>query len=168
MKEKKSLVAAFKDKKTVFYLIGIVILLMIGFYLPSKVMVTTSDSLDHRIFLFNPFFDPSAIHKGDYVVFNLTSRFINNGKSIKATKRVMCEAGDMLTVDRKAYYCNGKFLGLAKEHSLKGEPVANFEYNGIVPDQKLFIIGTHKDSFDSRYFGLLDRKDIKAKAVPVW
>lgn len=157
-----------KDKKSVFYLAGVIILLIVGFYLPSKVMVTTSDSLDHRVFLFNPFFDPSTVHKKDYVIFNLTSHYINNNNPIKTTKQIACETGDRLTVDRKAYYCNDKFLGLAKKHSLKGEPVANFEYNGIVPEHKLFVMGNHKDSFDSRYFGFLDRKDIKAKAVPVW
>ncbi|EAL3751808.1 S26 family signal peptidase, partial [Campylobacter coli] len=41
-----------------------------------------------------------------------------------------------------------------------------FIFNGVIPKDKFFVMGTHPRSFDSRYWGFVDRKDIKG--VSIW
>lgn len=44
--------------------------------------------------------------------------------------------------------------------------VEQFIFNGVIPKDKFFVMGTHPRSFDSRYWGFVDRKDIKG--VSIW
>jgi signal peptidase I/conjugal transfer pilin signal peptidase TrbI len=76
--------------------------------------------------------------------------------------------GDHLKTLDRLYYCNGEFLGWAKEYSLKGERVENFVYDGVVPTGNIFVMGEHKDSFDSRYFGFIEAMDVAAIGHPVY
>jgi signal peptidase I/conjugal transfer pilin signal peptidase TrbI len=84
-------------------------------------------------------------------------------------KVVGCDEGDLLTVDcQKRFYCKGEYLVQAKEFSLKGEPLRHFVFNGPVPNGFMFVMGQHKDSYDSRYFGLVEKNRIRAKAYPIF
>jgi len=149
----------------------VIILALVGMYIPQKISVTLTPSLDKRVFYLSSI-DKSTekyIGKGTYVMFEFQSELFNNGKSIKAIKKVGCSAGDKLDIKYiNHYYCNGVFLGVAKEKSKKGEPVENFKFVGIIPDKKIFVIGDHPDSYDSRYFGFLETKDVKAIAYPIF
>jgi signal peptidase I/conjugal transfer pilin signal peptidase TrbI len=83
-------------------------------------------------------------------------------KGIKVTKKVGCVAGDLLEVRKgHAYFCNHVLIGHAKDTTKDGQPLDVFMYNGRVPDGKLFAFGTHKDSYDSRYFGFVDVSRVK-------
>ena len=64
-------------------------------------------------------------------------------------------------------FCGNRFLGVAKTKSMKGEPVQPFVFNGIVPINKVFATGGHKDSYDSRYFGFVERSKITGLAIPL-
>jgi len=76
--------------------------------------------------------------------------------------------GDRLYSDGSgAYYCDDRFLGMAKLHSKKGEPVKPFEYDGIVPQNTIFAFGGHRDSYDSRYFGFVEKGRILGIAIPL-
>jgi len=75
-------------------------------------------------------------------------------------KYAKCVEGDKLEVKGLNYYCNGKLIGKAKTHDSKGKKVKNFTYNGIIPKDKVFMYAPHKDSYDSRYWGFLDKEKI--------
>lgn len=90
-------------------------------------------------------------------------------KSEDMMKLVGCNEGDLLTVDaEKKFYCNGEYLVRAKDFSLKGEPLQHFAFNGKIPKRAMFVIGEHKDSYDSRYFGFVDKSRILARAYPIF
>jgi signal peptidase I/conjugal transfer pilin signal peptidase TrbI len=89
-------------------------------------------------------------------------------RSEDVMKILGCNEGDLLAVDaEKRFYCNGEYLVRAKDYSLKGEPLRHFVYRGTVPKGFMFVMGEHKDSYDSRYFGLVDKSRILAKAYPI-
>lgn len=145
------------------------VLVLGGTIIPSRFSVTLTPSLRHRVFYLDQSPDTRGIKRGDYVMFVLTDRHVNNGKPSNTIKEVGCGEGELLMVQGKDYYCSvDEYLGRAKDYSLKGERVDNFVYNGIVPGGKLFVVGHHKDSYDSRYFGFINKQDIKAKAYPVF
>lgn len=87
-------------------------------------------------------------------------------KDSKFAKYVRCESGEVLKVDGLKYYCNDELLGVARTSDSKGNPIKPFVYNGVIPQGKYFVMGTHEKSFDSRYWGFLDYSLIKG--VSVW
>lgn len=82
-------------------------------------------------------------------------------------KRVACAEGEVLEYrpGHREFYCNEHYLGRAKEKTRMGTPLKPFEYVGQVPKGKMFVMGDHIDSYDSRYWGFLDKSEVKSKVL---
>lgn len=149
--------------------LAITVLLTAGTLIPYKISVTLTPSLKHRIYWLIR--NPDKVVRGDYVLFR--HKEISDRMGMKKSEDVMkilgCNEGDLLTVDaEKKFYCNGEYLVRAKDISLKGEPLQHFVFNGQIPKGLMFVMGQHKDSYDSRYFGFVYKSRILAKAYPVF
>ncbi len=131
----------------------------------GRFSVNVSPSVRPRLFFLA--WHPSTIRKGDYVIFRPEHMdpYIN-GKML--VKKVTCDEGEALTEKGKDYFCDGVFLGRAKDKSLKGHPLRNFVYNGVVPKGFCFVSGSNVNSYDSRYWGFLRKSDIEARAYPIF
>jgi len=148
---------------------AITCLLVAGTLLPYKFSVTLTPSLKHRIYWLTR--NPEKVVRGDYVLFHHKELAAKVGmkKSEEMLKVLGCNEGDQLTVDaEKKFYCNGEYMIRAKDISLKGEPLQHFVFNGQIPKGVMFVLGQHKDSYDSRYFGFVDKNRILAKAYPIF
>ena len=77
-------------------------------------------------------------------------------------KRVGCPSGSLLVKKGYDYYCDDKKIS----RGLKDKTL--FEYNGIIPDGKYFMIGDHKKSYDSKAVGFFDEKEINAILLPIF
>lgn len=88
------------------------------------------------------------------------SRFSNFAKYVR------CESGDTLSVKDLEYFCNDKLIGVAKTKDKNGKEVEPFVFNGIIPQGKYFVMGTHERSYDSRYWGFVDKNLIQG--VSIW
>ena len=85
----------------------------------------------------------------------------------KILKEVVCTEGDMLTVTKdKRYFCNGEFITKAKDYTQRGDKLNNFVFNGVIGKGDYFVIGHHKDSYDSKYFGFINREQMLVRAQP--
>jgi signal peptidase I/conjugal transfer pilin signal peptidase TrbI len=149
--------------------LAITALLAAGTFLPGKLSVTLTPSLDHRVFWLDR--SPERVSKGDYVLFR--HRELPAGMGVKTPEDVLkivgCDEGDVLSVDSdRLFFCNGDYLVRAKEVSLKGEPLRHFVFNGTIPRGYVFVMGQHRDSYDSRYFGFIEKKSIRARAYPIF
>src|ERR1700690_401853 len=98
----------------------------------------------------------------------IVRKFTDKQDTDKTLKIVGCMGGSFLTVVNKDYYFDNEYLGKAKDVSLAGKPMENYVFNGTIPINSLFVIGQHKDSFDSRYFGFVDSRNVVAKAFPIF
>ncbi|WP_173201746.1 S26 family signal peptidase [Geobacter sp. SVR] len=148
---------------------AITCLLVAGTLIPYKFSVTLTPSLKHRIYWLTR--NPDKVVRGDYVLFHHKELAAKVGmkKSEEMLKVIGCNEGDQLTVDaEKKFYCNGEYMVRAKDISLKGEPLQHFVFNGQIPKGVMFVMGQHKDSYDSRYFGFVDKNRILAKAYPIY
>lgn len=145
--------------------------ILAGAWLPGRITVATSGSLDHRVFFLLP--APAKVELGDYLVFRHRdlSRVQQGlrGDHDLMIKRVGCLPGEQLTTDETHFFtCNGQPLGQALEADSKGRPLPLFSFNGTVPTDKLFMVGTHPRSYDSKYYGFIDVHEISHQALPLW
>ncbi len=140
-----------------------------GTVIPRRVGIILTPSLAHRFFWVSK--EPEHVGRGDYVYFEDAelARAVGKPEHPNIFKIIRCDEGDTLTVDvQKQFSCNGEFLGVAKDYSLKGEKMPFFVFNGKIPPGFMFVMGEHKDSYDSRYFGLKEKNRIRAKLYPIF
>ena len=145
--------------------------LLAGAWLPGRLTVATSGSLDYRVFFLLP--APAKVELGDYLVFR-GRNVAQVQQGLRADrdqmlKKVGCLPGEQLTMDAaNHFFCNGRLLGQALEADSKGRPLPRFSFTGPVPADKLFMIGTHPRSYDSKYYGFIDVHEISHQALPLW
>lgn len=155
-------------KKLVFLLIMIMSLTAAGAMIPSHFMVALSPSVKYRIFYYKSNFQQSDLHNGTYVVFDMYTKLHKNCWPCQVVKKIGCAEGDNLYVDKNNFYhCNNEYMGTTQPFTKTGVPLYPFYFNGSVPQGKLFIIGDHEDSYDSKYMGFINKSDVKAVALPV-
>jgi conjugative transfer signal peptidase TraF len=147
-------------------------LLLVGFQLPRHFSISTTPSLYHRVFFLCQVPPLNTIKTGDYLVFSQPETISQNIWLSETTapmiKMVGCLPEEHLLVDQQKIICEDVFLGTLLEKDSKGHPLPKFIHNGTVPPGKLFMIGQHAQSFDSRYFGFVDAKNLLYKAIPIW
>lgn len=110
-----------------------------------------------------PFNEPE---RGDVVVF----RFPKD-RSVDYIKRVIGTPGDTVEIREKKVYINGEPIEDPYAHistpsllNANASPRDNFG-PVLVPDDRIFVMGDNRDnSYDSRFWGFVDQKDILGKA----
>jgi len=147
--------------------------LLVGLWLPSRIIISTSASLDHRIFFLTK--SKGKIKTGDYLVFRHKIKmkpFVQHGlneENDRLIKRIGCSPGETLARDAdKRFFCGQILLGKTLERDSKGHNLPQFTFTGPVPDNSFFMIGVNPRSFDSRYFGFIHADEILYKALPLW
>jgi len=149
-----------------------------AFKIPSGSMIPTLLVGDHILvnkFLYGtkiPFSDKKVLifkkpERGDIMVFKYPE---NPSKDF--IKRVVAVEGDVIESKNKEIYVNGSRVKEPyTQHTdssmrpMGTEPRDNFG-PVIVPKNKYFVMGDNRDqSYDSRYWGYVDSKDIRGKAL---
>ena len=138
--------------------------LAIGFWLPGHISITLTPSLGHRVFLLT---EPENknFKIGDYLLFH---KQLEHADTDNLLKMVGCAPGQQLMVKGREYFCAEKYLGHALAHDSKGRKLPQFIFNGAVPADSLFMIGSHPRSYDSKYFGFIHAENVIKKAYPLW
>ncbi|MGD0022476.1 MAG: S26 family signal peptidase [Smithellaceae bacterium] len=163
------------------YKIFIVIILIViaGAAIPKYFAVTTTKSLNKRIYFINKGKEVEKLKTGNYVMFSLLKskqendlpaklvRMIEDDGEDLQIKRIGCSAGEEIKNIGNEYYCKNKLIARAKDYSLGGERLKKFEFSGKIPEGDMFLVGDHIDSYDSRYFGFIKAKDIISAVYPL-
>ena len=162
------------SKKEKIVVLVVIAVLMVGVTLPSRIIVATSDSLDHRVFFKVPV-DPRAVEMGDYLLFELEGKIHKPHirKGIKENnlliKKVGCAPGMDLSKDTDGtFFCNQVPIGKALEKDSQGLELPIFTFSGEIPRDSYYMMGANPRSFDSRYFGLIHGDAFISKALPLW
>jgi len=109
-------------------------------------------------------------HYGDYVVAAMpdTGMVVGGRPGDRIIKRVAGVPGDHIKIEGVDLYINGMHrdrLWLAK--SLPGKDVGSFDAEYTLKEGEYFLMGTTKESFDSRYWGALSLDSIRGFAHPL-
>jgi len=154
-----------KDKKVITLLIGSVLMFVLISWIISArwiIAISGSDSMPQHVMIVDK--SNKNVKKGDIVGFYYPGKPMHEyKKGDKFIKYLICDEGDTLKVENRKYYCNDKFIGEAITINSYGEPVDSFIYNGKIPKGKFFTWTPFHYSYDSRYWGFANKKDIIGK-----
>ncbi|MGP1715690.1 MAG: signal peptidase I [Methylophilus sp.] len=113
------------------------------------------------------------IHYGEKPDINDMVAFKQNAKYVppnhKLVKILSGKPGDSIVVKERDVYLNGTYVGHAKPLTRKGNPLTPVTETKVPPG-KFYVVGTHKDSYDSRYeeFGFLDASAIEGTVYAIF
>jgi len=183
VKSKKKLLWEYVEAIVTALILALVIraYIMQAFKIPSGSMIPTLLIGDHILvnkFLYGtniPFTDKKILiirkpAKGDIIVFKYPE---NPQKDF--IKRVIATEGDIIEERDKIVYVNGNMIrepyAVHYDRYLRhggNDPRDNFGPL-IVPKDKVFVMGDNRDqSYDSRYWGFVDMKEIRGKALIIY
>lgn len=125
--------------------------------------VNLTESLPEKIFIIDTK-SQSHYTNGNYIGMAWKGGWGYPKKSV-FVKIIAGQAGDKITVKDRFVFVNGELIGYAKPKNRGGIPLATIAEQTI-PPHKLFVKGSHINSFDSRYadFGLIDEKEVIGSA----
>jgi len=92
---------------------------------------------------------------------------------LRWVKRAAGVAGDVVTVEGRKFFVNGKEMGTAKEYgkrgALKGKTL-ELGPTGVIPEGHIYVQADHPDSLDSRYalMGWVAEERIIGRAVVIF
>lgn len=147
---------------------------LVGAWLPERIIVSTSPSLQYRVFFLIKTKINRKVETGDYLVFrHKDTRFIHKGlnrENDRMVKKIGCGPGEILakSADRNEYFCEQTSLGTALTIDSKGRKLPSFQFTGPIPENSYFVVGSNPRSFDSKYFGFVHADEILYKALPLW
>jgi signal peptidase I len=151
----------------VICIIPVIILDAIGF----KVAIQPTESMPKGIYRILP---PEHIHKGDIVIFefpesvaHMKSRMWVPSESGLLMKPVQGVLNDQITVTTDSVYINDIYFGEVKTQDRQELPLPIFKGRHLIKKDFYFVASRHKNSFDSRYFGLITRSTIQGIAKPI-
>lgn len=145
----------------------IVMLILIGFFNKRYTFAFfRTDSLTNTTWvLLEKDIEKHSSLKGKIISFNFPLDTQYFKKDTPFAKEVKCESGDILATQGREYFCNSNSIGKARITDSKGIPVKQFTFNGVIPKDFYFVMGDNPNSFDSRYWGLLSKDNIKGVAI---
>jgi len=155
--------------------LGLVSALFLATYIIRHLFISITPSISYRVLWLD---DVHNARKGDYVVFRLDTRRLqgvplpvdlrDEKGFIRAVKRLACDEGEVIShrgPGGRDIYCGDEFLGRVKERSHTGQPLRALRFEGVIPPGRAYMAADNMDSFDSRYFGLVDKRDFEYRAI---
>lgn len=163
-----------RQKKMVILLLFICLSLFVVFKdcIPKIFVFNDSFSMPVGLYLIDRDDDYKV---GDIVVvdppqqiknFMITRGYLKEGNDL--IKKIEGIEGDVYHTKNQSAYINAKYLGQIYKVDSNKRPVPQFLGEHVIPkDYFLAIADNRPNSFDSRYFGFLELKDIKYKVHPL-
>ncbi|OBQ46476.1 conjugative transfer signal peptidase TraF [Halodesulfovibrio spirochaetisodalis] len=164
---------------TLFIVCGIALLLTTAFHLDYRLNLTHSEPIglyklenetptrgDLASFCLSP--------ENEYLELSLSRTYLGTSLLCPSgqkplVKELVGTAGDVVTVHSNTIQVNTTYYRLtARTHDSKGRSLPHKLHSAVIPKGKALLLSTHhQDSFDSRYFGLVDAAALH-KVTPIF
>lgn len=115
--------------------------------------------------------DGNPPRHGDFIVASMPKTVFGVGarEGDRIVKLVKGIPGDRVRIQGTELWINGEHtdrMWLAK--SLPGKTVGDYDVDVVLGEKEFFVMGTTQESFDSRYWGPINRDAIIGKARPLF
>lgn len=90
------------------------------------------------------------------------------GANTLLLKHVAAMEGDWVCRRGQTVLISGRQVVIALGADRAGKPLPMWQGCHQLQDGQVFALGTHAESFDSRYFGPIDREQIAGAAIPLF
>jgi conjugal transfer pilin signal peptidase TrbI len=152
-------------RRWVWWAVATIPLALLGGFCGISFNVVT-DSLPHKAYLLL-YFD-RVPQRGQYYAF----AFPGGGPywpDAPFVKEFAGVPGDVVSTVGREVFVNGRSVGIAKERSRTGYPLAMVS-PGVIPKGMYYVYAPNLDSLDSRYamVGLIPGWRVIGRAVPLW
>ncbi len=145
----------------VIFILGLYVLFG---YISNKYMIyfNFSNSFSQKVFIATKKFSIKDISLNEIVVFKNRFKDTYVPKGELMVKRIVCKEGDNLTKRGNSFFCNNKLVAIALDKDSKNRNIKSFSLKDInvVPYNKIFVTAENPKSYDSRYYGLIDKTEI--------
>lgn len=110
----------------------------------------------------------NELKKGDYVAFDSTFLAPIIKKDMTIIKQVKGLPNDKILVKDGLVYVNGEKVAEIHSNAMKklNKPKNGFDREEVVPENHIFVIGSHPRSYDSRYWGFYKVEGKVGRAYP--
>lgn len=130
----------------------------------------------HRFFLLRKNIPPE---RGALVAFTMTDTYAGRVKpegmprpyarvGLLWLKRVVGMPGDRVNVQEDVVKVNGEEVAKGVTRDRLGQDIEVVSLESPIPDDAVFVALPYPRSFDSRYFGYVNMKDIIGEVTPLW
>lgn len=160
-------------KKAIIFLI-LCVAVHLGFEAISEIFyLNVTSSLPRGLYMK---ISCQEISRGDYIIYEPTEEvkaiIIRNGwgnGKHDFLKKVGAVAGDKFSIDADTliFDIEGKYIGKVFEKDNVGNELPKLRGKFEVPQDCVLPIATSERSFDGRYSGVIEEKQIKAKVLPI-
>ncbi|PXX16122.1 conjugation peptidase TraF [Nitrosomonas ureae] len=86
-------------------------------------------------------------------------------------KRIFAQSGDTISIDQAGIFVNGKHLLNSAQLTIDAEsqPLPQYRLNAVLNDAEYLLLSdVNPQSFDARYFGLIERDQIQQVVYPLF
>lgn len=152
------------------FFICLIISFFASLYLKQKIFFNNSPSVPVGFYWKQ---NQDIFFKGNIVFFKVpdkTRRFLTEQNLIKEEnkyilKKIGATEGDHILIKDKKLYINSELIYEVIEHTFNGvplNPIESLDYT--LKKGEYFLIGDLKESYDSRYFGIVKEEELEGKA----
>jgi len=89
-------------------------------------------------------------------------------KNVPAIKRIFGVSGDVVCRVGMNVFLNQNRIAIAKSRDGLGRKLPQWSGCTVLKSDELFLLADHPDSFDGRYFGIVETSSVIGIAKPVW
>jgi len=145
--------------------------IVVGFFLwfiTSHLRISITPSDGYRVFWVKSKCD---YKKDEFIMFKVApdDPYVPDPEHFSLIKRIVCIPGEKIERKGLVFYCNGVEIGKAVTETWDGRPLFPWKPEiKIVPEDMFFVAGSHPRSYDSRYFGLVHKKQIEKCLIPLF
>ena len=142
------------------------------FHPPYRLIYNASSSAPLGWYVVRP---ARSVHVGTRVLLWLppAARMLADARyylpsSVPALKRIVAVAGDRVCEKAGIVTVNGRVIARAKPFDHAGRRLVAWHGCETLSTADIFVLNENDSSFDSRYFGPVDRHTLIGAAVPIW
>lgn len=144
-------------KNIVFFLLGIIVLFV---PIRKNFYLNLTESSPMGIY---KIINSKEYKVGDFICIDIKNndKIITKDKSIPFIKKIVAKQGDIINIKDYQVYINENYLCSIVKKDFSGKDLAYQEFNNYeLKEDEFYVLGENPYSYDSRYYGIILKKNI--------